>query len=163
MHFRPSELPEDRRTLIFLLFLVHIIILVNCVLNIIINCIEGGLDILYSFLFLFIFNPIVLFLFYRGNYFIMKGYMGLCKEKPMLGLFLYMWPLIVLVLITISIIDFLGFNGFIRVNRNFSNHQVGNAVFGLIISIIFLAMALGSSVLYFQIFRRRSILTKALL
>lgn len=163
MHFRPSELPEDRRTLIFLLFLAHIIILVNCILNIIINCIEGGLDILYSFLFLFIFNPIVLFLFYRGTYFSIKGYMGLCKEKPMLGLFLYMWPLIVLVLLTISIIDFLGFNGFIRVHRNFSAHYVGNAVFGLIISIIFLAMALGSSVLYFQIFRQRSILTKALL
>lgn len=66
MHFRPSELPEDRRTLVIMLFSVHILILLNTILNVIDNCIEGGLDILYAFLFLFIFNPIVLFLFYRG-------------------------------------------------------------------------------------------------
>jgi hypothetical protein len=69
MHFRPSELPEDRRNLVIMLFSVHILILLNCILNVVDNCIEGGLGILYAFLFLFIFNTIVTFLFYRGNFY----------------------------------------------------------------------------------------------
>lgn len=67
MHFRPSELAEDRKPLVMQLFMIHIAVLLNTILNIIANCIEGGLNILYAFLFFFIFNPIVLFLFYRGT------------------------------------------------------------------------------------------------
>ena len=81
----------------------------------------------------------------------------------MLGLFIYLWPLVVIVLIVISIINFLGFNGFIRVHDNFSHGNPGPAVFGLIISIINLGLGLFSAVLYYKIFRERSILTKALL
>ena len=67
MHFRPSELPEDPKSIILMLFAIHIIILINTILNIIDNFIEGGLGILYAFLFFFMFNPIILFLFYRGK------------------------------------------------------------------------------------------------
>lgn len=53
-----------------MVFIIHIIVLINTILNIIDNCIEGGLGILYAFLFFFIFNPIIMFLFYRGKYLI---------------------------------------------------------------------------------------------
>jgi hypothetical protein len=163
MHFRPSELPEDRRSLVIMLFVVHIMVLVNCILNIVDNCIEGGLGILYAFLFLFIFNPIVLFLFYRGKIFDILAYIGLCKEKSKLGLFIYLWPLVVIIMIVISIVDFLGFNGFIRVSQMFKANNPLPAVFGLIVSIIYLVLAIFSGFLYFKIFKEKSILTKALL
>lgn len=81
----------------------------------------------------------------------------------MLGLFIYLWPLVVVILIVISIVDFLGFNGFIRVHNNFTYGHAGTAVFGLIISLIYMSLGLISSWLYYKIFRERSILTKALL
>lgn len=62
-----------------MLFIIHIIVLINTILNIIDNCIEGGLGILYSFLFFFIFNPIIMFLFYRGKYLIYLVHVGLCR------------------------------------------------------------------------------------
>jgi hypothetical protein len=116
MHFRPSELPEDRKSLIIQLFSVHIAVLINTILNIITCCIEKDIGILYAFLFCFIFNTIVLFLFYRGNYNIILAYIGLCKEKSKLGLFTYLWPFVIIIMITVSIIGLQGFNGFIRVH-----------------------------------------------
>lgn len=89
--------------------------------------------------------------------------MGLCKEKSQLGLFIYLWPLIVIIMIVISIVSFLGFNGFIAVSYNFSVGNTAAAALGLIVSIIYLVLALWSSYLYFRIFKERSILTKALL
>ena len=50
------------------LFFIHLGCLLACVLNFIDNCIEGGLGILYSLLFTFIFNPLALLLFYRGTH-----------------------------------------------------------------------------------------------
>lgn len=57
-------------------FIIHIVILINTLLSVIDNIVIGGLstlfvidqDILYSILFFLIFNPIVLFLFYRCNF-----------------------------------------------------------------------------------------------
>jgi ABC-type arginine transport system permease subunit len=66
-------------------------------------------------------------------------------------------------MIVISIVDFLGFNGFIRVSKEFANEDKAGGAFGIVISIIYLCLAIGSSYLYFRIFRERSILTKALL
>jgi len=64
-----------------LLFGVHIVVFINTILNIIENCILGGIstlylsfiDILYAFLLFLMFNPIILFLFYRGNFRHIKG------------------------------------------------------------------------------------------
>ncbi len=67
MHFRPSELPQDRKKYVMMLFGIHMAVLVNTLLSFVDNCIEGGLGILYSILFVIIFNPIILFLFYRGK------------------------------------------------------------------------------------------------
>lgn len=91
------------------------------------------------------------------------GYMGLCKEKAKLGLFIYLWPLVIVIMIVVSIVDFLGFNGFIRVSKMFAAGSAGTAIFGLIISILYLVLSLWSGYLYYRIFREKSILTKALL
>lgn len=89
--------------------------------------------------------------------------MGLCKEKAKLGLFIYLWPLVIIIMIVISIVDFLGFNGFIRVSYMFKNGNPAAGVFGLVVSIIYLILAVFSGYLYFRIFKEKSILTKALL
>ena len=78
----PQYLSLIHISLVIMLFVVHILVLVNCILNVIDSCIEGGLGILYSFLFLFIFNPIVIFLFYRGKIFITQRISDCAKRKP---------------------------------------------------------------------------------
>ena len=105
-------------------FSIHIAILINTLLNIIDNIAEGGLGncliilgILYSILFMFLFNPLILFLFYRCTFCFVSGYAGLCKDKSKLSLFIYIQPLAIIVEIVISIVDFLGFNGFVRVAK----------------------------------------------
>jgi hypothetical protein len=79
--------------------------------------------------------------------------MGLCKEKAQLGLFIYLWPLVIVIMIVASIVDFLGFNGFIMVANNFKIHNSAAAVIGLVVSIIYLVLSLFSSYLYYRIFR----------
>lgn len=81
----------------------------------------------------------------------------------MLGLFIYLWPLVIIIMIIISIVDFLGFNGYIRVSRMFSEGNPLPAVFGLVVSILYDVLAIWSGYLYYKIFREKSILTKALL
>ncbi len=67
MHFVPGEVPADRKFLVFALLGIHLAAIPVCLLNFVDNCIEGGLGILYSLLFACIFNPLLLFLFYRGT------------------------------------------------------------------------------------------------
>lgn len=67
MHFVPSEIPQDRKLIVMMLFGLHLASVGVCILNFIDNCIEGGIGILYSLLFMFIYVPVMLYLFYRGN------------------------------------------------------------------------------------------------
>lgn len=67
MHFVPNELPHDRKFLVMSLFALHLTSIGVCLLNFIDNCIEGGIGILYSLLFMFVFVPVLLYLFYRGK------------------------------------------------------------------------------------------------
>jgi hypothetical protein len=73
MHFTASELPDDRKFLALSLFGLHLASIGVSLLNFIDNCIEGGLGILYSILFAFIFIPLLLYLFYRGNHHLIKA------------------------------------------------------------------------------------------
>ena len=90
-------------------------------------------------------------------------HIGLCREKSKLGLYIYIQPLVIILEIVLSIVDFLGFNGFIRVADMFKNNNAVAGIFGLVISIVYVLMAFLSSYVYFRIFKERSILTKALL
>jgi hypothetical protein len=45
------------------------------------------------------------------------GYMGLCKEKSKLSLYVYIQPLVIIVEVIVAIVDALGFNGFVRVTQ----------------------------------------------
>jgi hypothetical protein len=67
MHFLPKEIPKQKKFLTMSLFLIHIAILINSLLNFFDSCAQGGLRILYSFLFILAFNPLILLLFYRGT------------------------------------------------------------------------------------------------
>jgi hypothetical protein len=95
MHFRPSELPDDKKALILMLFSTHIMAIVLTLLNFIDNCIEATLGILYSALFLIIFNPIILSLFYRGTFFSYLAYAGILKDKSKLTLYFWIQPIII--------------------------------------------------------------------
>lgn len=72
--------------------------------------------------------------------------MGICKDKSKLSLYIYIQPLIIILEIVISIVDFLGFNGFIRVSDLFSAGSGFTAVLSLIVSLIYLLIAVLSSI-----------------
>jgi hypothetical protein len=67
--------------------------------------------------------------------------MGVCKDKSKLSLYIYIQPLVIIFEIVISIVDFLGFNGFIKVANLFKIGAGFSAVLALIISLIFLLVA----------------------
>lgn len=48
-----------------------------------------------------------------------EGYAGICRDKSILSMFMYLMPIAIICWITFSIVNFLGFNGFIRVNLLF--------------------------------------------
>lgn len=79
--------------------------------------------------------------------------MGLCRDKSKLKLYIFIQPLVIIIEIVISIVDFLGFNGFIRVSRMFNDGTPLPAIFGLVVSIVFLLMAAASGYVYFRICR----------
>jgi hypothetical protein len=81
MHFKPSEIPAEKRFIVYSLFALHLTALFNCIFNVVDNIIEGGLGILYSILFLFIFNPLILFVFYRGKRYLIKGIWEFAKRN----------------------------------------------------------------------------------
>jgi hypothetical protein len=58
--------PQDRKFIVLSLFALHIASVALSLLNFIDNCIEGGLGILYSLLYSFIFTPLLLLVFYKG-------------------------------------------------------------------------------------------------
>jgi hypothetical protein len=72
--------------------------------------------------------------------------MGICKDKSKLSLYIYIQPLVIIFEIMISIVDFVGFNGFIKVSNLFSAGIGSKAVLALIISLIFLLVAVLSGI-----------------
>ena len=78
--------------------------------------------------------------------------MGLCKEKSMLSLFIYIQPLAIIVEIMVAIAPFAGFNGFVRVSQNFSAGNGFQGALGVITSIVYLVVAIlsGNSQLLIQ-------------
>lgn len=67
MHFVPSEISKQKKFIVLGLFIVHQVVLLNSLLNFLASCTQGGLRILYSILFLFFINPVILFVFYKGT------------------------------------------------------------------------------------------------
>ncbi|CAD8191253.1 unnamed protein product [Paramecium octaurelia] len=111
IHYNIEEVQPEYRLVVRSLWLSSILIVAYTLLNIIDNSIQAGygidgIRILYSFMFLFSFNPIQFFIFYRG-------YKGVVSDPYLLVL--YKWVQIILILcwITFSIVAILGFNGFI--------------------------------------------------
>jgi hypothetical protein len=79
------------------------------------------------------------------------GYIGLCKEKSKLSLFIYLQPLVIIIEIIIAIVDFLGFNGFVKVAQEYNNGRGFQGTLGLVVSLIYVAMAFLSSNLYLRL------------
>ena len=65
--------------------------------------------------------------------------------------------------IVAAIGNFLGFNGFVRVSEMFGAGRGAAAVFGLIVSLVFLAMAVFSGFIYFRIVKERAALKESLM
>ncbi|CAD8099369.1 unnamed protein product [Paramecium primaurelia] len=114
IHYNIEEVQPEYRLVVRSLWLSSILIFAYTLLNIIDNSVQAGygldgIRILYSFMFLFSFNPIQFFIFYRG-------YKGVVSDPYLLVL--YKWVQIILILcwITFSIIDILGFNGFVALS-----------------------------------------------
>lgn len=160
IHFSPSEVPEEYRALVWMLFTTHMLIFVEGWLNLVNNSVQvsagaSGLRILYTFLFIIIFNPFAMFIFYRG-------YAGLCRDKSYLSMFIYLQPLAIVLWLTFSIVNFLGFNGFIRVADLYSLGYSAAGTLSLIESLLFLGEALLGSFLYYKICGVRSSLASKL-
>lgn len=73
-------------------------------------------------------------------------------------MFFILQPIVVILEIIASIVDFLGFNGFIRVSEMFGEGRGGAGALGLVVSLLFLGMGVFTSFIYIQIFRKRSAL-----
>ena len=67
IHFVPGEIPKTKKFLAMSLYLLHLVILANSILNFIDSCFQGGLRVLYALLFLLFINPIVLLVFEKGK------------------------------------------------------------------------------------------------
>lgn len=67
IHYVPAEIPSDKRFIVLSLFALHICSIGVCLINFVDNCIEGGLGVLYSILFMLIFIPLMFYIFYRGT------------------------------------------------------------------------------------------------
>jgi len=63
------------------LFMIHLAIVVNTLLNFIDSCFQGGLRILYSLLFILFINPLVLFVFDKGSIVMIKVSQAYAKTK----------------------------------------------------------------------------------
>lgn len=70
-------------------------------------------------------------------------------------MFLILQPIVVVLEIIGSIVDFLGFNGFMRVSEMYKEDRGGAGTLGLIVSLLFLAMGLYSAFIYIKILRDR--------
>jgi|JI61114C2RNA_FD_contig_21_2654471_length_574_multi_4_in_0_out_0_1 multisubunit Na+/H+ antiporter MnhG subunit len=143
-----------------MLFATHMLIFIEGWLNLVNNSVQvsegaNGLRILYTFLFILIFNPLAMFLFYRG-------YAGLCRDKSYLSLFIYLQPIAIILWLAFSIINFLGFNGFIRVADLYNKGYSAAGTLSLIESLIFLGEALLGSFVYYKICGIRSSLASKL-
>jgi len=44
MHFRPSEIPAPKKSMVMMAFIIHIAIVVNTLLSVIDNCVIGGIS-----------------------------------------------------------------------------------------------------------------------
>lgn len=80
-----------------------------------------------------------------------EGYAGICKDKSILSMFMYLMPIAIICWITFSIVNFLGFNGFIRVNLLYKADYSAAGTLSLIESLLFLGDAILCSFLYYKI------------
>lgn len=55
------------------LFIIHLVMFGNSILNFIDSCFQGGLRVLYSFLFILCINPVMLYIFERGIFLSIKA------------------------------------------------------------------------------------------
>jgi len=62
-------------------------------------------------------------------------------------------PIVIILEILISIVHFLGFNGFVRVGQLFGEGRGFAGFLALVVSIIFMSIALFSSFIYIRIAR----------
>lgn len=81
MRFVPSEVPKRKKFIVYSLFFIHLIVFINCLLNFIDNCTQGGIRILYSLFFLLFINPFILMVFYKGTEPLIQDLQGFAKTK----------------------------------------------------------------------------------
>ena len=112
-----------------LMFGCHLLIIIISIVDLIGNIIQAAMDlgkirVLYSFLFFFIFNPVQLFIFYRG-------YQGICRDYSKLKKYKIIQPIAIILWVIFSIVAVLGFNGYIRVSNLFKKGAAGPAVLAI--------------------------------
>ena len=78
-------------------------------------------------------------------------------------MYIVLEPIAVILLFIGSIVNFLGFNGFVRVHKQFEEGHGTAAVLGLVVALMFLALSLYSAFIYVLILRRKKDLTSSLL
>ncbi|CAD8117209.1 unnamed protein product [Paramecium sonneborni] len=125
-HFDLSELQDPYKSLVRLLYISYLLIFGTTCLNLLDSFIQAGIGypkirILYGFLNIFIFNGIQMYIFYRG-------YKGLCADQSLLKWYKILHLIAAILWLIVSIIDALGWNGFVRA-ANFGDKGQGGLVF----------------------------------
>ena len=136
IHFRLDELTSnpDIRAQVRNIWISHLVLFAVSILNLISNIAQAaglvgqGMRIFYSFMFFFLFNSLHTLYFYWG-------YKGITVEKSLLNRVKYLGILLAILYLIFSIVDWVNFDGWIRVSYLFSQGQGFAAVIGLIESI----------------------------
>jgi hypothetical protein len=80
-----------------------------------------------------------------------RYYAGICRDKSILSMYMYLQPIAIILWIIFAIINFLGFNGFIRVNLLYFGGYGAADMLSLFGSLLSLGNAILGSFVYYKV------------
>lgn len=98
----------------------------------------------------------------QGYFFVYQGFTGICKSEGSLKPYFIFQAIAVILEVTISIIGAFGFNGFARAHDLFEEGKGFSGALAVIVSSVFLSVALFSSYIFVRILREKKELTVGL-
>ena len=114
IHFSYQELQQPQKKVILVMLANYILLVLICFFNIINNIIQSSqydsIRVFYSFLNIFIFGFLQLFVLYRG-------YRGMLYDSALLKLYKALTLLLIILYFIFMIIDAGPFNGFTRISK----------------------------------------------
>lgn len=92
-----------------------------------------------------------------------SGFTGICQDSSNLKLYFITQPIAIVLEAVISIVNFFGFNSFLRATNLFQQEKNFSAVLAIMVSVIFLVIALFSTFILVRMVRERRELTASMM